>query len=57
MSDYKVLFYDDPCHSDCCQAPVLLDVDICSDCKEHCLIICKDDDTGEDFIYNDGDEK
>ena len=53
MSDYRVMYYDDPCHSNCCQAPVLLDVDICSDCKEHCLIICKDDDTGEDFIYNE----
>jgi len=24
--------------------------------KEHCNVICIDDDTGEEFIYNDGEK-
>lgn len=52
MNVDKVMCYDEPCCSECCQAPVYCDIDICSDCKDHCMIICIDDDTGEEYIYN-----
>lgn len=57
MSDNRLMTYDAPCRSDCCQADVYCDIDICSDCKDHCVIICVDDDTGLDYIYNEGETK
>lgn len=55
-TDERLFTYDLPCVSNCCGVEVYCDTDICSDCKEHCLVVCIDDDTGEEFIYNDGDK-
>lgn len=54
-ADYLVMYYDAPCVSNCCGMEVYIDTDICSDCKEHCLVVNYEDpeenDTNLKFKY------
>jgi len=52
-ADERLFTYDSPCVSECCGVEVYCDIDICTSCKEHCAVICIDDDTGEEYILNE----
>ena len=47
--------YDAPYVSNCCGMEVYCDTDICSDCKEHCLLVSyeepEENDTNVKFKY------
>ena len=53
--DERLFTYDAPCVSNCCGDEVYCETDICSCCKEVCLVVCIDDDTGEEYIHNEGE--
>jgi len=55
-TDERLFTYDSPCISDCCGVEVYCDIDICTSCKEHCKVLCIDDDTGYEYILNDDGE-
>ena len=53
----ELVYRDDDCWSNCCEALVYAESDICSDCGEHCEVIDGDDlgeynnDTNLKFKY------
>jgi hypothetical protein len=54
-ADKRLYTYDAPYVSNCCGMEVYCDTDICSDCKEHCLVVSyeepENNDTNVKFKY------
>ena len=47
-TDERLYTYDMPYVSDCCGVEVYCDIDICSDCKEHCTVVNYEEDNEYD---------
>ena len=47
-ADLHQYTYDMPYVSNCCGVEVYCDTDICSDCKEHCIVVSYEEDNDND---------
>ena len=47
-ADLHQYTYDMPYVSNCCGMEVYCDTDICSECKEHCIVVSYEEDNDND---------